>query len=235
MGPSFLLGALNKKGDKGIWLDQNFRKDLSQQSELLITTQQRWGNNYKTLFSVQYEGTLMYHVPLKNKEIIKVFSLGGGFNATKDLKTPPGSYLQWVWESRYLYQMHWTMPLFKGDIIQTIRMEYRELHHGKLSSYGLLRYRFRFDLPWKWTKYKLHPWVSNEWFFRENTFDPATGIGNVGGWSQDRVRVGVTASFFNGKLLSAVYYQWRYQRNAPGSESEWNHTSQLGLSATLQF
>lgn len=233
MGPLSLFGGFNNGGDTGIWLEQNMGVSISPKVNAFLQTQERWANDAKTYFATLLEGTLYYTLyETKEKNALKFISFGAGYNAKEELNSPRHSNLQWVWTSRYLLLSNIIFNLDKWELVKTLRFDYRVPHHKYLMKHSIFRYRVRINSPWKFSCYKFNPFFSNEWFFRENTYQISTKKGLVGNWHQNRFRTGLNGEFMSGSLLTTIYLQWRAVKQAPGSARAWNNTFQLGFAFT---
>lgn len=187
------------------------------------------GADYQRLFNHQYEGMFYYDLikSFPSASFVKSIRLGPGYNVTEHIQSNTLGVRQWVWFNRLLVENINTLSILNWEVSQRSRIEYHLYMRPHYEDHGVYRCRLQFNAPWEFTCLKIKPFLSNEWFFRKDTFDDDNSVGMVGGWYQNRLRVGITVEPY------AFYWQWRILKQPPGSLRVWNNTYQIGFQVYL--
>lgn len=124
----------------------------------------------------------------------------------------------WMEENRPAIDGTFSAKLAGFKISDRSRFEYRIKEGG--DDFWRYRNRIKVDAPWKWTRFKLQPYVSDEFYV---DFD-ANEI------NQNRARAGIGATLAK-NLKGDLYYMLRSDRK----NGEWSATNILGLALKLGF
>lgn len=231
-----ILDRLNANNDHGLWLEQNVY--VTQRDwRIRLNAQQRFGADYKKFYYEQYEVIFLYDISkflaASEESFVREGSLGGGYNGSYELrKNTLGDY-HWVWLNREVVESWLTMHGFFPKIVQRARGEYLTYARSHYKDHALFRYLLSFYLPWSWKK--CHPYISNEWFFRSNTYHKTHPSGLVGGWYQNRLRMGFEIDWPCDGTSTNLYWQWRTRKQKPDSSPRWIHTYQIGFGINLSI
>lgn len=228
---SGILSELNANNDHGIWFSQTARHDLPQDWSVNLKLEQRLGANYKKFYNYQHEAVFQ-HIILKGSSY--KLSIGPGFNATKTLKKNTHSVYHWVWDLRPILEAYLSCDLFQWSIRQRLRGEYHDYLRNHYKKYAIYRHRLGIYTPWKLTCLNINPFISNEWFFRNNSYSSSNTSGLVGGYYLNHFRVGFDTSFSD-SLRSTLAWQWRTTKQKPGTHPGWHNTFQYCINIDLTF
>lgn len=215
-----ILSELNKNNDHGIWLEQRGDHKLNEKWNLRLKTEQRCGSNYRKFWQYQYEGALLY-------KINSSFTLGPGYNATKTLQRDTLDHFQWVWFNRYFAEVYVTTVFKKWTLQQRYRPEYIQHFKPHYIDHGLFRYRLILNTPLKLTSFKINPYISNEWFFRDSEK-------LISGYFENRFRIGFDTQIWK-HFSPSFYWQWRAIKQKPGSEPGWFNAYHWGMIFNYNF
>lgn len=220
---------INQNNDRQIWSEEIFERDISGGWSYRARSVQNIGADYQRLFNHQYEGVLYCDLnkSYPSASFVKSMKLGAGYNATEHIQSNTLGVRQWVWFNRLLAENINTVSFFDWEISQRSRVEYHIYMRPYYEDHGVYRCRIQFNPPWEFTRFKIKPFLSNEWFFRRDTFDDDNGVGIVGGWYQNRLRLGIIFNPFS------FYWQWRILKQPKGISPPWYNTYQLGVQIYL--
>lgn len=235
--------SLNKKNannDHGFWLEQNMTKEFRSNWMITLRSGQRWEDDYRKFYYQEYEVDVEYDVTKFfcqcSSKFFKKLTMGPGYNATRQIQKNTEDEFHWVWINRSLLQANLTLSVYDWQIEQRLRGEYRQYTKSHYKDFGLCRYRLVARTPWKWTCLNIRPYLSNEWFFRENTYQEEDNPdGLVGGWYENRFRVGTTFDVYQDWVSTALYWQWRTIKQKPDVHPRWFNSYQIGLAINLAF
>lgn len=224
--------TLNANNDHQFWFEQFFSKKLPCDWSMVLSTKQRWGADYRILFYHEYEGVFQYDIKkffhLHSKSIFENITIGPGNNLNQIFRRNTLSKYQWLWVERPILEANVVMQIQEGKIRHRVRAEYLWHLRSHHRDFARFRYRVRIDSPWKWTRYKINPYVSNEWFFRNHTFSSSNPRGLVGGYYENRFRAGVRTTLFE-KTSTEFFWQWRADKQRPRSSPRWNNIYIIGI------
>lgn len=195
-------------GDFQVWNTDVEEIKLNEKTKLAFEEEFRWGDNANEFFYYHFDGGLFY-------ALNKYWSLGDGYRQIYELKK--GKFKPE--NAPYL-----TATLFlerKGFVFDSRnRFEYRHFDYQTDS----WRYRNKFTLkfPWKFTKFKIQPFASDELLF---TFASAKN-----GFNQNRFSCGLGASISK-KIKAEIYYMF-LSTKSPG---KWNDANVLGTKIKIAF
>lgn len=232
------LDTLNTNNDHGLWLEQNIDFKLGLGWSLELKTEQRFGADYRKFWYQEYSFIFSYQLidklHLPSHSFLKSFTVCPGYIRVRQLKKDTLGVYHWISVNRPLIESNVRCEIDKWTINQRLRGEYYEHLRRHYKNYGLCRYRLAVYTPWKWTRWNFNPYVSNEWFFRDNTYSKNHPNGLVGIWYENRFRAGIEFQLL-GQLASAVYWQWKRDKQKPETRPEWFNTYQWGLALGLNF
>lgn len=233
------LAKLNSNNDHGYWLEENIDKKFNKEWVGKFHTEHRWGSNYSQLYHQEYELNFQYNLKeifrCLPRNLIESFTIGPAYNLTRALQKNTEEIYHWVWIKRSVAEMRLSSSIWGWSIKQRIRGEYYDYTKKHYEDHGLLRYRLEFYTPWKFGSYKINPYLSNEWFFRRNSYHSTTNPnGLVGGWYENRFRIGLALDLFK-HLSNSIYWQWLIRKQKPGTNPRWFNNYQFGLVTNLSF
>jgi hypothetical protein len=226
------MTSLNANNDHQFWFEQNLAKELPCDWLMTLTTKQRWGADYRIFFYQEYECVLQRDITrlfcLRPNSVFEGFTLGPGIHFDQIFRRNTLGKFQHVWVYRTILEANVVMQVDKSLIRQRLRGEY--LYHLKshFKNFGRFRYRVRIDSPWIWTRYNINPYIFNEWFFRNNTYRSCNPTGLVGGYYENRFRVGVSTEIIK-STSTEFFWQWRRNKQSPGSSPRWDNIYIIGI------
>lgn len=234
---SSTLKNLNANNDHGFWLENNLDTKIAKEWNLRFHNELRWGSHYRKFWYQEYlfvfQNDLKNYFNLSSKSAISKISLGPGFNATYQLHKNERGHFRWVLILKPLIEAQFDVTYCDWQFRQRIRGEFLFYCRGQYENHNIYRHRLVIQTPYKWTSWKINPFISNEWFFRKNTWHHSSGSGLVGGYYQNRLRFGVDLAPFHEKVNHTLYWQWRAEKQAPGSHPSWSSTYVVGLGTTI--
>jgi len=216
---------LNRHNDHGFWFEQKVHYDLPHDFALWYHSEQRWGDDYRQLWYYEFELNFQYNLTqsIRNKicncsenSTLKWFSVGIAYAPTELIEQNTLGVYKWVSENKYFIEGNLTLSLNDWELKQRIRGEYRDYASPHYKDYGDCRYLIALFTP-GYTCLKIQAYIWNEFFFRNNTYHTSHPTGRVGGWYQNRFRVGLTSHLWDETLTCMVWYQWRFLKQKPGT------------------
>lgn len=242
---------INSNNDHGIWLTEQVETDGPESSlfknwHFIYSFQQRWGADYKILYFYEYQFLAQYNLTSYLKEwfnicpegFLRAFSLGAGYRAIHQLKKNTLGDFHWVWGSLPLVYANINFEVRGWKFNNRLMGQYIEYSKQHYKAHGTGRYRLWIYTPWKFTRFQINPWINNEWFFRNNTYHKTSPNGLVGGWYQNRFRVGLSAVVFEtcGTNATAdLFWQYRTIKHKPGTHPRWFKNYDWGANFALSF
>lgn len=233
---------LNSNNDHGFWLYTDLRRDLGSNWTGLFRMEYRWGSNYELMWYQEYDLLFMYNVTKKFQEglnlcpnVFKDFLFGVGCAQISRIQKNTLGRFKWVWVTRPELVMSLTLNWSGWALKQRLKGECYAYNSPHYRDYGDLRWRINLIAPWKWTSLEISPYVSNEFFFRVNTFSKSDPQGLVGGLFEDRLRVGLTSTLISNKLFFDAWWQWRPLKQPKTTHPRWFNTYQFGATTTMTF
>jgi hypothetical protein len=252
------LAHVNSNGDSGIWIEETFlfhpnlsgsKQQSDGESSWLFTLhgEQRWGSRFQVQWYSEFQQVIQYDFAsfLKdkfssyNEEWFKHFYLGPGLiEYTQLSKQNYGPELtKWLWAIRPLIVVNILLNFCGWEFDQRIRLE-RQLYLNPFHhDYSNIRWRLDLYGPWKWTRFEIQPYISNEFFFRSKTYNPESNpTGLVGGLYDDLVRFGIVSKI-NKSISLEIYYQLEFlkQKISPTNSLEYWSTNNIGIVIVNDF
>lgn len=232
------LESINANNDHGLWLEQNFRSNITSKTIMRFHFEQRWAADYRQIYFHEYEYFFQHDIAqYLNKTLRKIFEtifIGPAYNFTRSIQKDTLGIFHWVWFRKPMLEMQLFSSLGKWTIRQRLRGEYIDYTRKHYKNFGTFRYRIEIFTPWKWTRWKINPYIWNEWFIRRDTYSLTHPTGLVGGWYENRFRIGLLANLFE-NVSSAVYWQWLSRKQIPGTHPGWFKTYQIGFLLDMSF
>ena len=230
---------LNQNNDHGFWSEENLDKKFWKNWIARFHFEQRWGADYKKFWYEENQFILLYDLSslfcLSKEGVFTSLNIGPGYtHITTTQKNTHGNF-HWVGLERPLLEANLGMKLFGWTINQRMRGEYNFYTRKHYKAHGAYRHRLLCLSPWKWSCYKINPYVSNEWFFRQNTYSTNHPHGLVGGWHENRFRVGLIGNLYKETVTLALFWQWRILKQKPESHPRWFNTYQEGVALNFIF
>lgn len=260
------LARINRDGDSGLWIDEyiTFKIPCTNFTGY-FNPEQRWGDDFDLFYYHSYELTLQYHMTDTLKKhlcldecntLIDDFWLGIGYSVINSISRDygrlkadcdepcdrvltPGNF-HWLEQLRPDVELGLSLKWCDWLLTQRFRLEYNGVaHHAHYKRYGDFRYLAVLFFPWKFTCFEIQPFVFNEAFFRNDTFNghhlngDTGSYGLAGGLYENRFRVGVVGNIplwcCEEILKTSIFYQLRSLRNNPHVSPNYKKTHQLGL------
>lgn len=232
------LESINSNNDHGLWLEQNIRKKLGSDWILRIHAEERWGADYRQIHFQEYEGFIFYDITKflskSWRSIFETIVIGPAYNMSRTLQKNTKDEFHWVWFRKPMLEMQLISTLCKWKIRQRLRGEYIDYTRKHYKNFGAGRYRLEIYTPWKFTRWKINPYVWNEWFFRRDSYSKNHPTGLVGGWHENRFRVGFLTEFTE-NLFTALYWQWLTRKQKPGTRPRWFNNYHIGFMTEVSF
>ena len=237
------VARINSHNDHGVWLEESLNKKLAEDWSLYLQAEQRWASNSRLFYYHAYDSILQYSL---KKEIIRLFgissesvfkdaSIGMGPSFVSEIRKSTQEKTKWIWIFRPILEFRINFEWRKWQINHRLRGEYHEYLASHYKKHALGRYRLAIYAPLKITSLQITPYVSNEWFFRVNSYHKTHPQGIVGGLYEIRFRIGLTASLFKDQVKPSLFWQWRPHKQKPGTHPRWFNTYQLGIGLNFNF
>lgn len=207
-----LLAAVNcayafDDGDFQVWNTDVEEFNVNKDSKVVFEQEFRWGDNADQFFYHHYDAGFF-------KKLKKNFNLGGGYRQVYELKK--GKFVSE--EEPYLSaSLFW--DILGANFEDRSRLEYR--HFSFQADAGRYRNKITMGLPWKLTRLKIQPFLSDEGLF---------SLGGTNMFNQNRFYAGLSAGLIKNVKLE-VYYMLQSTRN-PG---DWVDANVLGTKLKLSF
>lgn len=235
--------------DHQVWFEQRFSYKICDEFQFLFGGDERWGNDYHTLWYTNMYVGLQFNATkhlICNPEESCVKNVSFAFvYSREDFIAKSNAYairaalpagvtdLKWVTRNRpYIYSF---ISFGFCDWILNTRQqfEYDCYENSHYSNYIAWRPFFSLYTPWKWTCFKINPYVSNEAFVRGTTK-------LINGLYENRLRVGVAVDFsaldygcFTDSLRTELFWMWRILRQPNSSTSVRDYTDTWVWGATI--
>ncbi len=236
------LGHLNLQNDHQFWFEAVVHQKICKDVSLTLTTINDWGNDYsKYFFNYQAIGMEFDVMDKLLGKIDKKESLLKGVFFTVELarrNTIAPSFpinkggvvvseVKWVthnipaiWALFFFGWRDWNYTL-------RTRLDYacpESSHYGYSTQFRLLQ---NLHSPWKYTKFKINPFIYNEGFYRGTNR-------NVGGLFDNRFRIGVQMSYaplgkFFEDVKADIYWQWRAIKQPIVAPRAYFYTYAIGI------
>lgn len=237
------LDKLNANNDLGFWLEENLKGQLSDRWNATFFIQQRWGAKCQIfwyhfyLLYFQYDLTKCFKNGLPSCSNISItkLSIGPGIGEYIVHRKNTRDKYKWVSVLRPILEANFALVWDRWEFTQRLRVEYQSHNSSHYKNFANVRYRVEILTPWKFTSHKIRPYISNELFFRNNTYRKSHPSGLVGLYYENRFKLGFVADSSNEIFSSQIYWQWRTLRQRPGTHPEWFNTYQFGLALTAKF
>lgn len=237
--PVLLMAGLYDNNDHGFWMDEKITVRLPKDWIFSFNPQERWQNDYKTYCDTEYEFNLIANITSKldlyPSSSVKNVNFGFAYTYIDELRNNTKGELGWTLINRYGLMLMITHKFGAWTITQRLRPQYEAFITKYHKSHGNFRYRLLLQSPWEWTTFKFNPYVSNEFFFRINTFHPSHPTGLVGGFFQNRFRIGLNYEIFKDKLFADSYFMIRSIKQRPGTHPSWFNNWIWGLSLNYMY
>jgi hypothetical protein len=197
-------------GDFQIWNTDVEELQLKKDLKLVFEQEFRWANNAREFYYQHYDVGLAY-------ALNKVLSLGAGYRQiySRTASRP------WLSESS-----PYAFVTFSGEFAgfkfdDRNRLEYQ--YYSYQSDTGRYRNKFTVKAPWKFTRFQIQPFVSDEIFIM---------IGNGQGFNQNRLSGGLAFSPLK-NLKAEIYYMLLSSKSA--STGMWKDYNVLGTKIKISF
>ncbi|MBA3723114.1 MAG: DUF2490 domain-containing protein [Parachlamydiaceae bacterium] len=234
-----VLTKLNSNNDHGFWFEQNADLKLPSDFSLRLHGEQRWGSDYRKLWYQEYEFVLTYDVtkyfPKCPKGLFSLVKLGPGFNETYVLSKNTRGIYHHVWINKPLIEAHWNSEWKEWKIKQRFRGEYHQYRKEHYHNHGIYRQRLAIYTPWKFTCWKINPYIQDEIFLRANTYSKnhhPTGL--VGVLYENRFRVGLSIDPWE-HFNTTIFWQLRTTKQKPDVHPHWFKIYEIGLLLNLTY
>lgn len=227
---------LNANNDHGFWLEENIIIKAAPDWTVKFHIEQRWGADYRLFWNQRTDFFLYHHCQRRLglfPDLVKEVGIALGYGREFIIKKNTRGIHHWIGINKAIALVNMSLECFKWRVGQCIRWDYLAHTRKHYIDHAVYRYCMAFYTPWKWTKLQINPYFSDELFFRKNTYRRKTQKGLVGGWHQNRLKIGIRANLYTDKLSTQIYWQWRTIKHAPGTHPRWFNTYQLGLAINL--
>lgn len=233
-------GNLNQNNDKQIWSENNVHVQLSEKWSLIIHAGLRWGDDYRRLFFFRQWNILQYDLTdsirekicIEKNSIFQSFTIGPTYSKTWAIQGNRRGIRHWANSNRFGLMAFMTHEWRGWSLQQRLFGEYIEFVTPHYRDHGVYRHRVVLSSPWKFTCYKINPFLSNEWFFRSE--DRKHGIiVQSGPFYENRIRLGASIQLSK-KVQSDIWWQWRTIKQLPNNRPLWRNTYQIGITLNLQ-
>lgn len=232
-----ILEKLNSNNDHGFWLENNFDTKLAPDWDFRFLNAFRWGSDYRKFYHQEYgfifQNQLKKCLCIPEESAITKISIGPGFISAYQLQKNTLGHFRWVYVARPLIEANVDLKITKWQCKQRMRVEFHFYGRSHYENFNVYRHRLVVYTPWKFTSWNINPYLSNELFFRKNTVHGSSGV--VGGYYQNRFRIGIEMHPCSEKLSHALFWQWRLEKHRPGTHPRWFNNYMIGLVTTANF
>lgn len=235
-----ILDALNANNDHGFWWENRIEKKLSKNWFFTFNANYRWGSYYRKLWYQEYIPIFHYDftplIHFRKPTIFTKFTFGPGYDQTYELRKNTEGVYHHIFVNKPLLEGNLFLTVQRWRLNQRMRPEYH--YHCRSHYKNYLQYRHRLEVftPWKFTKININPYLSNEWFFRKNSYSSTNHPkGHVGGYYQNRFRVCLRSELSQDLMFMDLFWQWRADRKPPNTDPCWFNTYAYGLFLKLSF
>jgi len=234
-----LLNKLNANNDHALWLESNITKKLAKEWSITLRTEQRFGADYRLYSYQEYGFLLQYNITkffdLSPPSIFRGMTIASGFVGSEAIQRNTRGKFHWDWIYRTVLEADLTFVYCDWWLRERVRTEYHAHQRKHYKDFFQYRYRMILNTPWKLTAWKFNPLIQNEWFFREQSFSRSNPRGIMGGWYQNRFRVGIEFKPVCDLLTTTLYWQWRIRKRRPGTRPRWANNYQIGFILNAAF
>jgi len=195
-----------KDGDFQVWNTDTEEFKINKDAKIAFEEEFRWGNSAKDFYYQHYDLGFFY-------DLRKYLNVGAGYRHV--LSKSSNKFL--VENEPYVTAtLFWDIAGFKFD--DRSRMEYN--HFDYKDDTWRYRNKFTVKLPWKFTKFAIQPYLSDEIFV---LFDDSQRL------NQNRASVGLGMTITK-NLKAEIYYMLQSSKSV-----KWTETNVLGTKLKLAF
>jgi hypothetical protein len=194
-------------GDFQVWNTDIEEFKIGQHSKIALEEEFRWGDNANEFFYQHYD-IGFYHT------LNKHWNVGGGYRQIYERKQGKFKEENAPFLTATLF---WDFKDFKFE--DRSRMEYR--HFDYQSDSWRYRNKFALQFPWKFTKFQIRPFISEEIFLAFN---------GVTEFNQNRFSSGLGMNFTK-NFKAEIYYMLLSNK----SSGKWKDSNVLGTKLKLTF
>lgn len=195
-----------KDGDFQVWNTDSEEFKINKDAKITFEEEFRWGGSAKEFYYQHYDMGFFYNLQ-------KYLNIGGGYRHV--LSKSKGKFL--IENEPYITAtLLWDIAGFKFD--DRSRLEYNHFDYKD----DTWRYRNKFSIkfPWKFTKFEIQPYLSDEIFI---LFDDSQRL------NTNRFSSGLGISFTR-NLKGEIYYMLQSSKS-----SKWTDANVLGTKLKLSF
>ncbi|MFZ2356787.1 MAG: DUF2490 domain-containing protein [Candidatus Omnitrophota bacterium] len=194
-------------GDFQVWNTDVEEFKVNENSKVTFEEEFRWGNNASEFYYQHYDIGFFHNL----KEWLNI---GGGYRHVYELKKGKFKVTN---EPYVTATLLWGLKGFKFD--DRSRLEYR--HFDYQADSWRYRNKFTAKLPWKFTKFEIQPYLSDEIFI---------GFGTISEFNQNRFSPGISMNLTK-NLKAEIYYMLQSTK----SSGKWVDANVLGTKLKLVF
>lgn len=235
------IGNLNQNNDQGIWLEQNVNVKVNNSWSLIFNHSERWGNDYKRFWYFRHWYIAQYDLTPLVKDLLCIpqnslfvgFTIGPGFSEVWSIQRNTRGIVHWEHSYRPNLVAFMTHSWHGWSLQQRMVGEYVGYFSKHYRAHAFYRHRAVLHTPWKWTCFHFNPFISNEWFLREESKDGKVVI-QSGPFYDNRFRLGIAFDLMQ-HFTAQLWWQLRMSKQLPGSNPLWRKTYQIGLTLNLNF
>ena len=193
-------------GDFQVWNTDSEEYKISQDAKVVLEQEFRWGGSAKEFYYQHYDVGLFYNLQ-------KHLNVGGGYRHV--LSKSRGKFL--VENEPYITAtLLWDLAEFKFD--DRSRLEYN--HFDYKDDTWTYRNKFTVKAPWKFTKFQIQPYLSDEIFI---LMDDGQRL------NKNRFSVGLGMNITK-NLKAEIYYMLQSSKSV-----KWTGANILGTKLKLAF
>lgn len=206
-----LYAQIDSNGDFQIWNREVIRQHFDSRWSWYLMSECRFGDNASKLF----------YTFLQVQGIYKPASwvaIAAGYR--QGIRRFPFTGNQWKFEYSPLVDVTFVAKTHGWEFVNRNRCQYIIFQSDP--SHWQYRNRFRIITPWSFSKFRITPFVDNEWFFMERH-----------GYNQDRLCGGLMM-LLRGNLSGQLYYMARFlKEDLP--KTHWVHQNVLNITLLLAY
>lgn len=200
--PLFLFGAVNQKGDTQVWQRISCNKKLSQNVNLLVLQETRFGDDVSEFYYAFVQALVSYSV-------YPWLSIAPGYRQI--YKRSPLSSSHFRPEYSPMMDVSFKTHIKDFELVNRNRVQYLIFHSNHYP--WVYRNLTRLKSPWKWTRFAITPYVEDELFFREGV-----------GFQENRATIGFLKKFSNSVSLDLFYIARLIKVS-----NDWNYNNVIGV------
>lgn len=205
------FAQLGRDGDFQYWNTELLQGKISEKIGAYLEAEFRFGDDASEFY---YQHT-HFELPISINDWLEI---GPAYRQVWEKWTKTDEKEDWYAEYRPMVDVIFKQEWNGWKFSDRNRFEYRMF---EIDKDDLFRYRNKITIksPWKWTAWKINPFISDEFFIQQND-----------GFNKNRFYVGIGLTFFE-QLKGEIFYLWQIT----DQKDDWIDYHVLGTKLKLEF